>query len=284
MQQKSSEIQKAATSKASAQTVRWRLWEHGLKARKPASKPRLTQEHKKTRMLWAVAHHRWTCEQWSRVLFTDEASFSVTNKDGRFYCYRRQNEHYVVGNIREHMNRGYGCVSIWGAIVHDRKLPLVRIDGRLNAQRYIDDILTQHVIPYMRYERANGRVLPLQQDRVPPQTANTTKEYLEQSNVNVLDWPAISPDMNCIENLWSVLSRALRTHTPQPQNNELFFKSFLQHGIWYIMMSYLLIRHKWDAEWTSFGMYREDTRIIDMYAIRLCYCQCQYHSIIVLLL
>ena len=62
-------------------------------------------------------------------------------------------------------------MSIWGAIVHDLKLPLVRIDGRLNGQLNVDNILTQHVIPYMRYESANGRVLTLQQDRAPQQTA-----------------------------------------------------------------------------------------------------------------
>ena len=48
----------ASTSNVSAQTVRRRLREHRLKARKPASKPRLTQEHKEARMKWAVAHHR----------------------------------------------------------------------------------------------------------------------------------------------------------------------------------------------------------------------------------
>ena len=109
----------------------------------------------------------------------------------------------------------YGCVSI----VHDRKLPLVRIDGRLNGHLYVDNILAQNVIPYMRYERVHGGVLTLQRDRAPPHTAYTTQEYLEQNNVNVFDWPAISPDMNCNDNVWSVLSRALKTHTPQPQNN-----------------------------------------------------------------
>ena len=48
----------ASTSNVSAQTVRRRLQEHRLKARKPASKPRLTQEHKEARMKWAVEHHR----------------------------------------------------------------------------------------------------------------------------------------------------------------------------------------------------------------------------------
>ena len=39
----------------------------------------------------AVTHHRWTCVKWSRVLFTEEASFSVANKDGRYF--------YVIDEI-----------------------------------------------------------------------------------------------------------------------------------------------------------------------------------------
>ena len=55
----------AATSNASAQTVRECLREHGLKAKKPASKPRLTQDS----VDWTVTHHRWTCgrESFSRM-------------------------------------------------------------------------------------------------------------------------------------------------------------------------------------------------------------------------
>ena len=85
----------ATTSNVSAQTVRRRLQEHGLKTRKPASKHRLTKENKEARMTCAVAHHRLKCVQWSCVLFTDEARFSVTNKEDRYICYRRENERYV---------------------------------------------------------------------------------------------------------------------------------------------------------------------------------------------
>ena len=148
------------------------VYENTLKNKnKPVSKPRLTKENKEARMKWAVANHRWKCVQWSRVFFTNEASFSVNNKDDRYLCYSRANECYVEGNIHEHMNRWYGCVSIWGAIVHDLQLPLVRIDGSLNGQLYVDNILTQYVIPYMRYESANGRILTLQQVRAHPYTA-----------------------------------------------------------------------------------------------------------------
>ncbi len=36
---------------------------------------------------------------------------------------------------------------VWGAIAHGYKSQLVVVDGTLNAVRYIDEILTLHVIP-----------------------------------------------------------------------------------------------------------------------------------------
>ena len=62
----------------------------------------------------------------------------------------------------------------------------------------------------------------LQHDNAPTHRAGVVTEYLENNHVTVLEWPAISPDMNCIENLWAFLSRELHKR-PVPQNaDELF--------------------------------------------------------------
>ena len=200
-------------------TIKRRLKESGMKARKAAIKPRLKVQHRVARMQWAIEHRRWTLADWSNVLFTDEASFSLSKRDNRVFCYRRTHERYLDSTVRETINRGYGCVSVWGAIINDRKLPLVRVEGRMTGQVYVDTILENNVIPFVR---DNPNVI-FQQDNAPPHSAGVTAQYLTDQDITVLEWPAVSPDMNCVENVWALLSRAIRKHRPQPQTHDELF-------------------------------------------------------------
>ncbi|XP_070973394.1 uncharacterized protein [Oncorhynchus clarkii lewisi] len=56
----------------SAQTVRNRLREAGLRACRPGVRQVLTRHQRQQRRLWAQTHQPWTRQEWQKVLFTDD--------------------------------------------------------------------------------------------------------------------------------------------------------------------------------------------------------------------
>ncbi len=53
-----------------------------------------------------------------------------------------------------------------------------------------------------------------QQDLAPAHTAKGTKRWFNDLGVTVLDWPANSPDLNPIDNLWGIVKRKMRQWRP----------------------------------------------------------------------
>ncbi len=53
-----------------------------------------------------------------------------------------------------------------------------------------------------------------QQDLAPAHTAKGTKSWFNDHGVTVLDWPANSPDLNPIENLWGIVKRKMKDTRP----------------------------------------------------------------------
>jgi transposase len=48
-----------------------------------------------------------------------------------------------------------------------------------------------------------------QQDNAPSHKAKSVTAWFKQNNINVFQWPARCPDLNPIENVWTVLDRKL---------------------------------------------------------------------------
>ena len=67
----------------STQTVRNRLHEFGLNARRPSLRVPLTRQHVQDWLDFARIHVRWTIRDWTTVLFTDESRFCLDFTDRR---------------------------------------------------------------------------------------------------------------------------------------------------------------------------------------------------------
>ena len=87
---------------------------------------------------------------------------------------------------------------VWAGIYHHGKTELVTVPGNLNSQRYCDEILKPVALPFMQQHNAR------------PHTARHTQGFLHRNNVQLLPWPARSPDLSPIEHLWGHLGRRVR--------------------------------------------------------------------------
>ncbi|GFY36292.1 transposable element Tcb1 transposase [Trichonephila clavipes] len=84
-----------------------------------------------------------------------------------------------------------------GGIGYHSRTPLVRIAGTLNSQRYISELLEPVVLPYLQ-----GLATAIfQQDNVRPHVARIVQKFFINDQIELLSWPARSPDLSPIENM-----------------------------------------------------------------------------------
>ena len=74
------------------------------------------------------------------------------------------------------------------------------------------------------------RTMMFLQDNAANHSAKTTSEYLQQldfSGPRLMKWPACSPDLNSIENLWSLLKRQVYRDGRQFSSKDALWEAIL---------------------------------------------------------
>jgi len=133
----------------SPQTVRRRLGAFGLRCRRPYQGQILLHRHRLARQRWAANRGYLRNTPWRDVIFSDESRFQLSFADGRHRIYRRRNERFARNCVQERDRFGGGGVMVWGAINADFRSQLVVVQGNLNAQRYVDNILQPVLLPLL---------------------------------------------------------------------------------------------------------------------------------------
>ena len=87
-------------------------------------------------------------QQWARVLFSGKSR--ISHHDGRIRVFRRRGERFADNCLIERDRFGCWSVMVWGGIMGRKKTNLIVVQGNLNAQGYINQILQSEAVPFLQ--------------------------------------------------------------------------------------------------------------------------------------
>ena len=153
----------------------------------------LSKKNIKDRLKFCRKYKDWTAEDWCKVIFSDEAPFTLFGTSGKLIVWKKKGECYyescVVPTVK-HPETIYvwGCFSSKGM---SSLLPTIQ-------EQFVDDpCIFQH-------------------DGAHCHKPKVIMKWLGDHYIEMLDpWPENSPDLNPIKNLWSVIKKRVDKQKPR---------------------------------------------------------------------
>ncbi|GFV59729.1 transposable element Tc1 transposase [Trichonephila clavipes] len=197
-QQVANQFLAASGKQISRKTVARRLRGGGLYARRPVVCVPLTRQHRTARLQWCREHHNWTEQDWACVLFSDESRFSLSSDCKRQLIWNESGTAYRPENIQKKDRYPTCSIMVWAGIMINGRMRLhVVANGTMTGQRYIDEVLLPH-------------------------------DCLDSEGIQRLVWPARSPDLNPIENVWDALGRQVAGRNYPPTNKNTLIRALTE--------------------------------------------------------
>ncbi len=166
--------------------------EAGVKASRATTHRRVKEfgySYRQRRLSWANEKKNWTVAQWSKVLFSDESKFCISFGNQGPRVWRKGGEAHSQSCLNSSVKFPQS-VMIWAKMSSAGVGPLYFLKTNVTAPVY-QEILEHFMLPSADQLFLKMLII-FQQDLAPAHTAKSTKSWLNDHGVCMLDWPANS--------------------------------------------------------------------------------------------
>ena len=111
---------------------------------------------------------------------------------------------------------------VWTSFCFSKQFILLIVSNKMNSTAYC--IINTPLLAFIEGKSNNINDVDsdlnyiFQQDNAPCHRARATKIWFENNNIDCMNWPPLSPDLNPVENLWADMSRIIYREGKQYNN------------------------------------------------------------------
>lgn len=208
-------VKKDCSKDISYSTIRRFFHEKDIFAYSPVSKPLLKPIHIKNRFIASECWIKMEEEVVKSIIFSDETKINLYYSDGVVSVWRKAANQIDSSGVMPTIKFGGGSVMVWGCFSYNGVGKLHFIEDIMDGAGYCN-ILSNNLLSSVNKMKLKNFIF--MHDNDPKHKSRIVKAFIEENNIRVLDWPAQSPDMNPIENLWRYVKLEVAKIQPKTKN------------------------------------------------------------------